>query len=402
MLTRFRGKRVLLLQGPSGPFFRRLARHLERLEATVTKINFNAGDWLYYHKGDVVPYRATPEAWPAFLQDVLVARRIDAVVLFGDCRPLHRTAINTARSAGVEVHVFEEGYLRPDFVTLEQEGVNGNSHTPRDPEFFRRYRPPPLRAPQPLPGTFWRTAWYCTLYAWALTLFWWRYPHYKHHRNQNALWQLYLWTRSGAVKLRRSRRDRAIDQQIASGSLGRYFLVPLQVGFDSQIGHSPFSSVAEFIETVVASFAQHAPSEYRLLLKHHPFDRPYQNYTKLVKQLQERYSLGERLLYADAINLPAALRHAHGTIVINSTVGLSSVHHQTPVKCLGTAVYDIPGITSQQPLDEFWNAPAPVDYELYSKFRSWLLANNQLNGSIWLDVVVEDEPISAQPSSASS
>jgi len=39
-----RGKRVLLLQGPQGPFFRRLAADLTEAGAVVHKVNFNGGD----------------------------------------------------------------------------------------------------------------------------------------------------------------------------------------------------------------------------------------------------------------------------------------------------------------------------------------------------------------------
>ena len=74
---------------------------------------------------------------------------------------------------------------------------------------------------------------------------------------------------------------------------------------------------------------------------------------------------------------------ARGTIVINSTVGLSSLTHGTPVKCLGRAVYDLPGLTHQGSLAEFFTAPAPVDRSLYKRFRQWLLQQNQLNGSVW-------------------
>ena len=44
MLDRFAGSNVLLLQGPIGLFFRRLARDLTAQGAHVTKVAFNAGD----------------------------------------------------------------------------------------------------------------------------------------------------------------------------------------------------------------------------------------------------------------------------------------------------------------------------------------------------------------------
>ena len=162
-----------------------------------------------------------------------------------------------------------------------------------------------------------------------------------------------------------------------------YFLVPLQVHLDSQLRHSPYATINHFIREVVTSFAEHAPKDHALVFKLHPMDRPYSDYATDIEALRLEHGLGDRLLYVDVINLPAALRGARGTVVINSTVGLSSLTHGTPVKCLGRAVYDIPGLTHQGSLAEFFQAPAAVDRELYQRFRQWLLEQNQLNGSVW-------------------
>ena len=47
-LNQFKGKRILLLQGPVGPFFWRFAKDLEQAGAQVFKVNFNGGDLLFY------------------------------------------------------------------------------------------------------------------------------------------------------------------------------------------------------------------------------------------------------------------------------------------------------------------------------------------------------------------
>jgi capsule polysaccharide modification protein KpsS len=121
-------------------------------------------------------------------------------------------------------------------------------------------------------------------------------------------------------------------------------------------------------------------------LKDHPLGRPYRDYSALLDELRNAHGLGDRLCYVDVIHLPSALRNARGVVTINSTVGLSSIHHGTPVKCLGTAVYDMPGLTYGGPLDEFWRAPGEVDADLYRKFRWWLRTNNQINGSVWREL----------------
>ena len=48
-------------------------------------------------------------------------------MLYGDTRPVHAAAVMAARARGLCVHVFEEGYLRPWWVTYERGGTNGHS-----------------------------------------------------------------------------------------------------------------------------------------------------------------------------------------------------------------------------------------------------------------------------------
>jgi capsule polysaccharide modification protein KpsS len=84
-----------------------------------------------------------------------------------------------------------------------------------------------------------------------------------------------------------------------------------------------------------------------------------------------------------ALSIVTLLQHARGTITINSTVGLSSLHHGTPVKTLGYAIYDMPGLAHEGSLADFLQHPGSVDLELYDAFRHYLLAHNQANGSVW-------------------
>ena len=383
MLEMFANRRVLLLQGPAGPFFRRVARQLRDRGATVTKVNFNAGDDLYYQGSEVVHYRGNFEQWRQFVTDLCRREQIEVLLLFGDCRPYHRVAKEQARTLDIAIYVFEEGYLRPDFVTLEQGGVNGTSPMPKDPAFYLGLSPTPVPKPTSIGNVMPRAAWYATAYAVTHGLLASRYPHYHHHRSIRPFEQAGLWVRGAARRVLRSKHDQSIDARIAAATLPPYYLVPLQVHLDAQMQHSPFESVDQFIRTVVRSFALHAPSDTVLMIKHHPLDRGYCDYTALLDELGEEHQLGQRLLYVDAVNLPAALRAARGTVVINSTVGLSSIHHGTPVKCLGTAVYDMPGLTFQRPLDVFWGQLGRINPTLYRRFRWWLRTNNQINGSVW-------------------
>ena len=380
------GKRLLLLQGPAGPFFRRLADHLRSRGCQVTKVNFNAGEDLYYRGREVVHFTGSADAWPDFFESLTKEKVIEGVVVFGDCRPLHRAAIERARSLGLAVYVFEEGYLRPDFVTIERNGVNGYSELPKDPEFYRALSPTKLPPTKPVPHAFVKSAVHTICYAATAALFASRYPNYRHHRDIRPLHQARLWAESSVRRVINTVRDRAFEKELESGSLPPFFFVPLQVHLDSQMRHCRFESIEAFISEVVTSFAKYAPDDTSLVLKHHPMDRAYRDYGECIRSLRDRFALGERLLYVDVIPLPATLRAALGTVVINSTLGLSSIHHGTPVKCLGSAVYDMPGLTYQGSLDDFFKDPGSVDRSLYQRFRYFLRLQNQINGSVWSDL----------------
>ena len=61
-------RRTLLLQGPMGPFFERLAVTLSAHGQQVWKVNFNAGDDLFFRGGQVIRFREPMELWPARLR----------------------------------------------------------------------------------------------------------------------------------------------------------------------------------------------------------------------------------------------------------------------------------------------------------------------------------------------
>lgn len=384
MLADLGVKSALLLQGPAGPFMRRFAEDLHAEGARVTKVNFHAGDVLFFPGPETVAYRGHRSEWSGFVTDLMRARAIDALFVFGDCRPLHRLAIAAARELGVAVYAFEEGYLRPEWFTLEAHGVNGNSRMSRDPDFYRALDLPELPDPEPVGQRFHLMSWYSTFNALAYTLLNQGFPHYEHHRNLNSWYQMFVWLRNVARKRIYEARERDIFPRLTEELAGRFFFVPLQVHCDSQLRHSPYDDLMDFVREVAETFAEHADPADSIVFKHHPMDRAYRDYSDYFTALADELGLGQRLVYCHDLHLPSLLKVAKGTVTINSTVGLSSIHHGTPVKVMGTAVYDMPGLTSQRSLEEFFFAEAEEpDPELYRAFRRYLLHVNQVNGSFY-------------------
>lgn len=385
-LSAYQGKRVLLLQGPLGPFFRRLATDLTRFGAEVHKVNFNGGDWLFYPTGQIHAFRGRAEDWPRFFAELLDRLRIDAVFLFGDCREYHRQARRIASARGLEIGVFEEGYLRPNWITLEHAGANGHSLIPKTPAFYRNIVSHPSSQPeQDIGSSFGMAALWAMLYYLAGSLLWPLFPHYRHHRPLTLL-EAWPWLRAGWRKLYYARKERSLLGRLVRQRSKRYFLVPLQVHNDAQVCvHSPYTEVREFIEDTVTSFAQHAPRDSMLVIKHHPMDRGYHDYSQLIDRLRAQFGLGERLAYIHDLHLPTLLDHAAGVVVINSTVGLSALMHGAPTITMGSAFYDIDGLTYQGGLDRFWSeAPVvSVDQALLTGFCIYLQRSKLINGNYY-------------------
>ncbi len=70
---------------------------------------------------------------------------------------------------------------------------------------------------------------------------------------------------------------------------------------------------------------------------------------------------GDRVHVAHHGALDAMLAGSRGLMKVNSTVGLRAIVLGRPVKALGRAVWDVPGLAHQGPLDAFWTEGAPPD-----------------------------------------
>jgi capsule polysaccharide modification protein KpsS len=376
-----KGKRVLLLQGPMGPFFRRLANGLIDAGAgLVHKVNFNGGDRYYFPGG--FDFTESLETFDDYLYSLIDSHRYDMVCLFGDCRPHHVVARRVCDERNVVVMAFEEGYLRPHFITVEPSGVNSNSTILRDPEVYRRYGG--KRTHHPAEKAHFHTypiAWWQSFsYGLFMRLHKGRYPLYRHHRELEFQEGL-KWLAWDSKKAMRRTKDRRITAKFLSW-VGDRFFVPLQLSSDYQVSHhSSYDSVRQFIAEVIHSFHENAASDAVLLFKHHPKD-PYEDYSSFIEQETKRHGMHGRVLYCVNGHLPTILNSCTGVITINSTVGISALLHRRPLCVRGKAIYGIDGLVVRD-LDEFMKKPwiFVPDRELFEGFRNYHLVTTQAAGN---------------------
>jgi capsular polysaccharide export protein len=379
------GRGFLFLQGLAARFFERLGRALLSRGHRVCRVNFNGGDRAFWRLPGAVDFCGREQEWPQFLDRLIVERAVSDIILFGDCRPLHRAAIRVAQSRGLRVYVVEEGYFRPDWITFEEGGVNGYSSLPADPAWYREQARllPPWRDPPRLPGSFRRRAVEDMTYGVASMTRARRFPHYATHRPYHQLVEYAGWLRRLALKRSAERVAAAAVEDLARIS-GPLFFFPLQLDCDYQIRvHSPFRAMHLAIEHVLTSFCRYAPDSARLVVKLHPLDSGIIDWRGVTGHIGAELRIADRLIMVDGGDIDKILARCRAVVTINSTVGCLALARGLPVIALGRAVYDIPGLTHQGEFAEFWNAPKPPEADLFDAFRRVLAARCLIPGSFF-------------------
>jgi capsular polysaccharide export protein len=367
---RLGARNILLLQGLMGPLFRRVGEALRRDGYGVYKVNFNGGDRLFWRLPNGIDYTGSLAEWPAALEGLIRAHEITDMVLFGDCRPIHAAAIAVCRDLHLPVHVFEEGYIRPDWVTLELGGVNGHSTLPRDPAWYlaEADRLPPAPEHHPVPSSFRRRALEGVAYNLADVLTRWHYSHWENHRPWHPLVEAMGWTRRLLRRKAAAERSEALIAGLKTRD-NPYFLFPLQLDSDAQIRlHSPFAGIADALDLIVSSFARNAPANTRLVVKEHPLDNGVRDWRHETASFAARHRVADRVDYLESGDIVPVAQRSSGLITINSTSGTLALALNVPVIALGQAIYDIEGITFQGKLDAFWQEPGQPDASIFAAF----------------------------------
>ena len=117
----------LFLQGPHGPFFKRLGERLAETGANVLRLGFNPGDQMFWGKNGFLAFHDAPENLGPRIEKLIQTHGVTDIVCYGSSRPIHQTALQVAKAHDLTSHVFEEGYLRPYWVTYERGGANAGS-----------------------------------------------------------------------------------------------------------------------------------------------------------------------------------------------------------------------------------------------------------------------------------
>ena len=381
-------RKFLFLQGPHGPFFHKLGKMLRLAGAEVWRVGFNAGDRAFwFHPASYIPFRGTQEEWPATFDALCTDKGITDIVLYGDTRQIHAQAVTRARAAGLTVHVFEEGYMRPYWVTYERGGSNGHSRLMEMSVADMRRVLENSDMDTPVPPARWgdmrQHVFYGALYHWFVMF---RNGDYRNFRPHRALgvgkeFQLY-------IKRLLLMPAQALDRMIATFRIRNggfpYHLALLQLEHDSSFQmHSPFATMTDFLDVVIRGFAEGAPSHHHLVFKSHPLEDGRVPLRREVKRLAKAYGLKGRVHWVRGGKLAQLLNDARTAVTVNSTAAQQVLWRGIPLKTFGDAVYAKPEFVSTQPLPEFFAGAGRPDRRAYTDYRRYLLETSQIAGGFY-------------------
>ena len=381
------GRRFLMLQGPHGPFFGQLADLLRQAGAEVWRVGFNRGDQAFWRRPGYIAFTARPELWADTCAALLDRHQITDLVLYGDSRTIHATAIGLARDRGLRIHVFEEGYLRPYWITYERGGSNGNSRLMSLDLADMRKALAGSGMDQPAAPATWgdmrEHVFYGALYHFFVMALNRRYRNFHPHRGLSVVQEFRLHFRRFLL-MPWHRLERALASwRIKRGGFP-FHIVLLQLEHDASFrAHSDFATMADFIDLCLRGFADGAPKHHHLVFKAHPLEDGRIALRNLILDGARQSGLTSRVHFVRGGKLAGLLNAARSAVTVNSTSGQQVLWRGLPLRAFGRAVYSKPEFVSTQTIGEFFADPTRPDSRAYREFRHFLLETSQVPGGFY-------------------
>lgn len=378
----------LLLQGPHGPFFDRLGQMLKASGAQVWRAGFNAGDAFFWSDKDhFIAHETGPEDWPDHLDRIIADKGVTDIVLYGDVRPIHDAARQAVERLGLVLHVFEEGYLRPYWVTYERGGSNGHSRLMQmsldEMRCAMQFSRAEILRPPAKWGDMRQHKFYGALYHFMVLVANGRFRGYRSHRDISVLHEFRLNLRRFLLSPWHAIARVFEARSVRQGGFP-YTLVLLQLEHDASFrAHSGFSRMSEFTDLVLTEFTAHAPRHHRLVFKAHPLEDGRGGIRPAITEKARELGVADRVHYVRGGKLARLLAEARATVTVNSTSAQQALWRGLPVRALGRSVYDKPGLVSRQDLGDYFRAPERPDQSAYKLYRDFLLESSQVPGGFY-------------------
>lgn len=332
--------KVLLLQGPVGPFFAELHGSLIGSGFSVNHVIFNAGDQIFSTRRSCVRFSGTLAEWETWLRFEFAQNKPDVIILFGSNRPAHKIARQLAEYFSVDVLSLEEGYLRSGYVSCERGGNNEHS-----PLAKSKVKSTVVANKDAASTSTAQSSSFAAMSLWGAAYYVVRDFGSKssdvylfHRRRERILPLAWSW---GVHLLRRliARATELVTKRSLHG-VPSYILIPLQVSSDSQLQEAARGwSTPRLIEAALRALAASSNNQ-RVVFKLHPMERGSADIKRLIYQKAKCFGVGlQHICVLHTGRMGDLAKQASGMIVINSTSAFSALHHNIPLLVLGEGVF---------------------------------------------------------------
>ena len=348
--------RVLLLQGPAGPFFSSLQDYLNAEGIECQRVCLNGADRDFTGRKRRIDFSGGPAQWQGWLRACIAGGNYDALLGYGCFTPPHVAARAIAAEAGVPFLSLEEGYFGPGFISAEFGGNDAASPLAGrlpPPEFNADLRAasPAFASPGHLPPAA--------------------------ERNPSFIREPLLWAQNAIRSLQNGNRDiRPLDELLEDHG-GRYFLVPLQSAGDVHASRPAQRRARNrLVSEALCAFARSAPDRFHLVFMVPPPEHRYAGPHPNVMEMASQLGIADRVQVLET-GLPGLLtRGAAGVITNNSQWGLSAILQGVPLLVAGDALYRHPALATCAlgtfDFDAFWCGGVVARPRLRQRYLAWI------------------------------
>ena len=318
--------------------------------------------------------------------------KLSHVILFGSDRPIHSIARKICEKCGIKVLCFEEGYFRPDYVTLDIGGNNASSPLAgklpdieegliSEAALKEKYK---ITVSE---KSFRNKCIYGFLYYTCSELFSSNKQKNLFHKNLTLYKQLFQWISNFILYKIKCKKDTYLLSELIQK---KYHLVALQLDSDMQ---SRFQSNGwkklDVIHETIKSFANNCETESHLVFKVHPLERGHLRHEKVIKNIAQKFGIENRVWIIQTGSIGQWIKYSCGIITINSTSGFSAIFHGVPILLLGNAIYENEYLVSKckdvTDIDLFWENKIKNNKNQRLNYLAWVKSRACVNGDFFTD-----------------
>lgn len=307
----------------------------------------------------------------SFLREYIKNKKINLVLMLNDLRWQHALSIEICKELDIKYIVFEQGYFRPNTITMDFKGVNANSSLCNINLKDIKYTKKEIRSYRLI---FYKK--YQTILKFSLFIFLNKIGKLcnLNVECQNKQYSFVSYFKNFISKnFIRNKKD---DYNLPD----KFIYVPLQVNTDTQILiHSDFCDMQEFIDVVENSFYSfNKKNDIKLVFNIHPMEKG-----------THKYKFDDKTIISNAPTR-ILIQKSLFVITINSTVGLESLIEHKNLIVLGNAFYKLKEIcicsdklNLKNDIKKLICKDAHINFKLVDSFLDYIKYEYLVNGNFY-------------------